>query len=71
MCFSGWMGLGLGVWKQGPRTVLVFRWMGLAVWVMVYIRLCQRFVCLLVAWLELFNAELSPKRYWRGPPSSQ
>ena len=23
------LGLGLGVWKQGPCTVLVFGWMGL------------------------------------------
>ena len=28
-CFSGWMGLDLGVWKQGPCTVLVSGWMGL------------------------------------------
>ena len=25
----------------------------------------------LVGWLHWFNAELSPKRYWRGPTESQ
>ena len=25
----------------------------------------------LVVWLNVFNAELSPKRYWRGPRSQE
>ena len=26
---------------------------------------------LLTGWLDLFNAELSPERYWRGPTSKK
>ena len=25
----------------------------------------------IAGWLDLFNAELSPKRYWRGPKSQE
>ena len=28
-------------------------------------------VAWLVGWLDLFSAELSPKRYWRGPRSQE